>query len=31
MWVKAVWEPGPHMPEQDAVYRKWLRYGQEEW
>lgn len=30
MWVKAVGEPGPPMPEQDALYRKWFLDGQEE-
>ena len=30
MWVKAIWEPGPPMPEQDALYRKWFWEGQEE-
>ena len=24
MWVRAEWQPGPAMPAQDALYRKWL-------
>ena len=30
MWVKSIWKPGPPMPEQDALYRKWFWDGQEE-